>query len=141
MTVTKKRKPSIRLPDKPSELIDVALADLRKAEKDGCMIDMGEWHVPFDGSCSVCAAGAVMRRGVSDNLEVGPSYFNETTDNKLCAIDQLRVGFVYEALVMLEIPRAGVVVKNCEITHYDYDRTKFYRDLRRLAARLRKAGL
>ena len=52
------------LPDKPSELIRLALADLRKCEADPrYLIDMAQWHRPVTSElCHVCLAGAVMAR-------------------------------------------------------------------------------
>lgn len=51
-----------QLPDKPSELIRLAVADLERAEASpDYIIDMGCWHEPIpNGLCAVCFAGAVI---------------------------------------------------------------------------------
>lgn len=54
-----------QLPDKPSELIRLALKDLRKTERQfwKYKIDMDIWHSGKTSTlsrCSVCLAGAVM---------------------------------------------------------------------------------
>ena len=53
------------LPDKPSELIRLALSDLEKCEGDSRYeVDMNEWHVPTQKGhvCYVCLAGSVMAK-------------------------------------------------------------------------------
>lgn len=60
--MSEQTKYQIRLPDKPSAFIRVALEDLKKVERDrlSC-VDMTSWHSSYDdGSCSVCLGGAVL---------------------------------------------------------------------------------
>jgi hypothetical protein len=54
------------LPDKPSDLLQLALDDLELCEKDrNYTIDMSEWHTPSQDEsekCAVCIAGAVIAK-------------------------------------------------------------------------------
>lgn len=60
MAQNKSSKPDNRLPDKLSELIEVALMDLILAEQmKEYEIDMGAYHVA-NGKCRVCFAGSVI---------------------------------------------------------------------------------
>lgn len=53
----------IDLPNKPSELIRLAVKDLKAFMRvPGNKVDMNLWyHTDFNGNCSACFAGAVMR--------------------------------------------------------------------------------
>lgn len=85
------------LPDKPSELIKVALADLKKAEQDPrYKINMGAWHTgrKYQGetTCKVCFAGAVIAFSLGANLNemMLPSLFDEVTRYKLFFLNRAR---------------------------------------------------
>lgn len=57
-----KKIKTTKLPEKPSELLKLAMLDLEKVEADPrYRVDMGEWHKP-NGRCSVCLAGSVMAK-------------------------------------------------------------------------------
>lgn len=107
-----------QLPDKPSELIRLALADIRKAEQDPLyVIHMGQWHEPVVDdhapggprlvACTVCFAGSVMAFSLDAAPDGSYSYnsFGEENQLKLEALDSFRVGDV----------RAGL--KEMGITH------------------------
>ena len=53
-----------KLPNKPSELLKVALTDLELVEGDSkYRVDMRNWHTPqYDKTCEVCLAGSVMAK-------------------------------------------------------------------------------
>lgn len=103
------------LPDKPSELILVALKDLEKLEnRRGIVIDMGEWLTEnVEGGkkvCSVCMAGAVMynRLGIrphddpdSMNLITPGDLSDEATSAKLSALNHFRMGDINVGLVRM----------------------------------------
>lgn len=59
-----------KLPGKPSELIRLALADLKAAEKAKVKINMGRWVATEKKGdkqvCTVCMAGAVMAKRFKD---------------------------------------------------------------------------
>lgn len=101
------------LPDKPSELIRVALKDLEACEQDDrYVIDMSAWHSPQGRLCHVCLAGAVMAQslGVSPHYEKVPSEFQRQdpdTETKLLALNRFREGLVVAGLRMLCIEQAA----------------------------------
>lgn len=75
-----KKDPKDPLPNKPSELIAIALADLIKVEKSKKFrVAMGAWHWTPPGSnvCHVCLAGAVMACTLKSREIYEPS-FNRT---------------------------------------------------------------
>lgn len=103
------------LPELPSDLFTVALADLRKvATNPAYEIDMGTWHencVEWDaddedavGVCHVCFAGAVMAGTLGTDItsEIAPSHFEEYDQIRLLALDQLCHGYVMDALVWMK---------------------------------------
>jgi ribosomal protein S27AE len=93
------RKALKKLPNKMSELIMVAIKDLKKIEKSKYYaINMGVWHEP-NGKCTVCFAGSVMAKtlGVDRRLYAYPSSFSEETRAKLEALDYLRKGEIQNA--------------------------------------------
>lgn len=106
---SRERSRNLRLPSKPSDLILVALDDLKVAAQDGCEIDMSVWHTPSTYEnleinefgilvekdckvCAVCLAGAVMRRAVVDKDYAAPEDFPDSVTFKLLALDQFRTG-------------------------------------------------
>lgn len=151
-----------KLPNKPSELIRLALSDLEKVEKTkGYQIDMGDWHEPTldekgQPVCSVCFAGAVLAGTLKTPKQRSLEPYeieDESVRVKLCAIDSLRLGFVYESLQYLEIcteadkeisHRAWEAMENKEfdrkIIPYEIDKAKFKKQMRHLATRLEEAG-
>src|SRR4051812_4613454 len=96
------------LPDKPSELIELALGDLRRCEADDrYVIDMVQIHeLDDDGKCNVCFAGAVLAQtiGLQPNVstEVIDVLWNK--DEKYEALDNFRCGQIHMGLL-----RMGVV--------------------------------
>lgn len=94
------------LPDKPSALIRLAIADMKScAEDSDYELNMNQWHLPsYRGSlsegnavdvCKVCMAGAVMAKSlkVNSSREATPRYFGESdTRKKLSALDNFRCG-------------------------------------------------
>jgi len=105
---------AVRLPDKPSALIRLGLADLRKVEKSSkYKVSMRSWHSP-NGVCSVCFAGAVMagtlrlpRSTRVSSFDDWSKWFDRDTDNKLCAINRLREGHVGSAFALLGRSQIG----------------------------------
>jgi hypothetical protein len=98
-----------KLPEKPSELIEVALRDLELCIKDpNYRVDMTTWHAPMNGVCLVCLAGAVMAKslGLYHKIDVSPSWYviGEFNYRRLVALNSLRNGHMGEFLC-----RVGVV--------------------------------
>lgn len=138
---------------KPSELIALALDDLKKAEQSKkYTIDMDFWHGPtFDTSCSVCLAGAV----IAGTLKVP---FNEQLEpweiedlkvaNRMVGLDSFRCGCVFSGLDymgrlskktknrLLKDDRDDMLVRD-----YADDKGGFKRDMRKVARYLESIGL
>lgn len=137
------------LPDEPSELITLALADLAKVEAapGEYRVAMGVWHSPDPGTdlCAVCLAGAVIAmtlRGAR-GMCLWPEDFSKDTRRKLGALDSLREGRVYNALRHLGYPEC--VTERAPISmpvgNYASDPARFRRNMERMAAILREQGL
>ncbi|MCY4259158.1 MAG: hypothetical protein OXC91_02685 [Rhodobacteraceae bacterium] len=102
------------LPDKPSELIRLALRDMEACEGDAAYnVHFQHWHKPerarrgdprseLTGACLVCLAGSVMAKtlGAFPHEELVPSHFKEDGElnspvrGKLMALDCFRAGDV-----------------------------------------------
>ena len=137
------------LPDKPSDLVRLALRDMEAAEKSPLYrVDHGAWHRPpyyylsldSEGPCTVCYAGSIMAwtLGADRLRDLTPSDFDYDTNCKLQAVDALR-----EGLVDLACRRMGVCdcpVDDALIAHYFVSPDSFKRDQRQLANKLEAAG-
>lgn len=143
-----RRKPKPTLPDKMSELILVALADLCKVEKlkDRFEIDMEQWHVGNDytasNKCVVCFAGSVlaMTLGVPDDRNEDGSSFPSRINKKIDAIDRLRTGQVALAGGYLGLDHTKLSDYDRPVASYRADAAQFKRDMRKLAKDLAKGG-
>lgn len=133
------------LPDKLSELIDVALADLEKVEADPLYeVDMGEWHQPRGPKCSVCFAGSVMAKTCDvDPMENQDPYgFSPRNIVKFLALNEARSGYVRTALhqlghgydVLGGLPTYSVV-------EYRIDPEMFKSGMRLISQQLKEKGL
>ncbi len=136
------------LPDKPSALIRVALADLRAVEAHADYeVDMDVWHVdlpyPHDGGpqCCVCLAGAVMAQSLKANMlkDFTPDDFPNDCE-KLYALEFFRQGYVDEGLneMGLETP---VSIPDLEIPEYAINRGEFHEAMNRMAEKMEDNGL
>lgn len=148
------------LPDKPSELIRVALVDLEKCEADPrYLINMGSWHSPTcdtddcescardrkaankpNGRCYVCLAGAVMAQSLDTSPRKAgyPGSFAEAA--KLRALNDFRVGSVLSGLQEMGLGSRNRP-ESRDVVAYEEDASAFKRDMRTLADDLEKAGL
>lgn len=84
------------LPDKPSELLRLAIADLRSVAKDSrYRVAMSEWHNPTLGrsACYVCLAGAVMATTLGVNIfqYAVPGTFCSANAHKLNWLNDIRI--------------------------------------------------
>ena len=137
------------LPKKLSDLIDVALVDLAKVErqKSKYFISMNSaFHEPdlnLPGKCTVCFAGAVMAKslGVAANQVADPNDFlSFETTRRLQALDEIRQGHVKDALDMLDQPLPFGCAEDVLVASYSFDPTEFKNDMRKLGKLLRAAG-
>lgn len=133
-----------QLPDKPSELIRVALDDLKKCEASpGYRINMNNWHIPLGaGTCEVCLAGAVMAQslGSSPRHDMSPPSFVGSESKKLRALDCFRMGDAWSGTNAMgfDCPDLEDLV---EIPEYRDDPEAFHKAMRALADDLEGAGL
>ena len=141
------------LPDKPSALIRVALADLRKCEKDKRYgIDMGNWHVPVDDgdpdepdepACYVCLAGAVMAKSlgapIGESKSCGSYYVDAPlVSDQLAALDEFRKGCVSDALGEIGISEPH---RTMPIPAYERGAEDFHKAMNDMADMLEREGL
>lgn len=131
-------------PDKPSELILMALEDLEAVERDPeYIVNMDTYHYRYPGVCAVCFAGSVMakrlganRLGADVEMDLFPSHFAGWVQH-LRALNDLRCGLTFDA-GMEWIPCKGVHPR--EVHSYDDDREAFKADMRKLAADYQAIG-
>lgn len=136
------------LPEKLSDCIDVALADLEKVEADEWyVVDMNAWHEPLcdakNMKCSVCFAGAVisMTMMVPSGVDSDPWKFCEHNKARLRALDDIRCGWIQSALSLFRISLPAEMPHIVSITRYDEDAGEFKSDMKKIAAMLREHGL
>ena len=102
-------KKKSKLPNRLSDLILVALKDLRKCEKNPkYTVEMSKWHRPscasaithLDWTCEVCLAGSVIAQTLKTPIIKlkEPVDFGEVDEHKLYALDYIRGGDVLLAL-------------------------------------------
>ena len=136
-----------KLPDKLSDLILVAIADLTKAERSPrYRIDMATWHRP-NAQCAVCLAGAVMAftLRIPKEQHILPDHTStKHSRSKLLALDEIRCGRVRWALNTMGIkppPEISVVLPMPSYAADAPGRRKFKAALRPIARHLREHGL
>lgn len=133
-----------RLPDRLSDLLELALSDLEKVEWDGrYVVRMSTWHTPFDGKCYVCLAGAIIAGTLGEEVEasLAPRHFDRDTEKKLLVLDLLRLGIVWKALEDLGLRRSGNLPSYWNVTSYEDSPSRFKQDLRGLVVLLREVEL
>lgn len=133
------------LPNKLSDLIEVALEDLEKVEKDKrYTVDMQFWHTPTDNftGCSVCLAGAVIAKSLNVPIQELSSLdkFKISIRRKLVALDQVRDSKVGNAIRILKRDSVTVPLEYYSVPSYDEDRPGFKKALQAIAKELRKLG-
>lgn len=149
-TAIDRARPAATLPDKPSALIRVAMADLKKCERDPrYFVDMAQWH-EFNESknaCAVCFAGAVMAKSlkVSEPLVEGnyadPYKFGTTVQHKMQALNQFRAGEIEDALERLRIVRPAELPRCINVARYEQEPVHFHRQMEAMAVLLEGHGL
>lgn len=112
-----KKKKSKALPNKPSELIRLAVHDLSEVErlKKKYRVDMNVWHKP-NSHCSVCFAGSVMAitKGFDPKKEASLDKWSseyvipEKDDEKYSALNCFRSGEIGEGLSLMGLGPAPV---------------------------------
>lgn len=136
------------LPNKPSELILLALSDLAEVEArpNVYTVNMSVWHNGEDlKRCLVCFAGAVIAGtlGAKPYEKTSPHRFPDD-DNKLQALDLFRVGAVLDGLEImgLQCPESFIIKWwYRQIIPYHVSPVLFRTDMTTLAKSLAEAGL
>lgn len=132
---------------KPSALIRTALADLRKVEgmPDIYRINMDVWHREHrtDAVCEVCLAGSAISQslGALPNEHRGPEDFDQETTWKLYALNEFRVGNVFDGLCYLDCADRWLGADTRRVTDYAESPPGFHRDMQKLASDLEAVGL
>ena len=116
------------LPTKPSELIRVALRDLRACEDDdGYVVHMCRWHWPTTDNrgrkvCSVCLAGAVMAQTLDVPREQPifsmAQILGVAREQPIFSLEQCS-GRVKDGLRALDYFRRGMISAGLEMLGYD----------------------
>jgi hypothetical protein len=118
------------LPDKLSDLIELALKDLELVEKDPrYRVDMSQWHYGAEKVCVVCLAGAVIAKtlGAPRNKTYTPGKCSSDNRVKLRALDMVRCGYLNDAVRYVHggVPQASRIPHFVHVTGYDEDPTRF----------------
>lgn len=133
------------LPDLPSELIRVALADLAwvEAQPETYEVNMTQWHHPDDGPCVVCLAGSVMAHtlGSKPSDDLGPNQFSDDIKNKLSALNWFRMGNIDFGLECMRIPHPADLADNRKVVEYDQDPVLFREQITNMITYLEGFGL
>jgi len=154
-----KTKTKSQLPDKPSELIFLALDDLKKSERSKkYSVNMDVWHGPYNpedsmyadekdfesGKCSVCFAGSIMAHSLDGDINKNYELDSFPAEsNKLDSLDYFRKGNIQHAFECFY--EEDVTVLNPEyferdIVRYADDPALFKKEMRKLATDLAKHG-
>lgn len=146
-----------RLPEKASDLIELAIADLAKAKRSKkYRIDMGVWHVPgraSNNTCTVCLAGSVMAYSLAVALKekTSPYAYEENdphTYGRLMALNEFRNGWIEDGLEQMGIyplkdgaleDEARRIQDNWN--HYENNTVGWHRCMRETVELLRKHNL
>ena len=149
------------LPSKPSELVELAIWDLKAIEQNpNYLIDMDSWHVSDirQPKCWVCLAGAVMAQSldIQPDMTVKPwdPIFDEddSTKNKLEALDSFRSGDIYNGITHM-CPEFDTTEKadellekmgddaNIYVPEYDESKESFYKGMEKVLGILKEHDL
>lgn len=132
----------MKLPNKPSELIHLAMNDLEAVEKNPLYrVDMEVWHEMFNTKCHVCLAGAVMACTLAFDPKKPFFDIDMETNDKLCVLNYLRAGLINSALNRLDINIPCGINDYVEIVDYHKNPQQFKQDMYALAMYLELYGL
>ena len=134
-----------KLPEKPSDLIEVALKDLCAVEHDKrYKVNMYTFHIAGGARCEVCFGGAVMAKSLKTppGSDKSPLGFPLGVKSKIVALDYFRTGWVGLGLKEMNLEqRGGVMVLDRGIVDYSVNKGKFKKQMAKLASDLRLVGL
>jgi hypothetical protein len=145
--------PTHLLPDTPSRLIRLALADLEACEQDPqYRIVMEYWHLPTQTGCCVCLAGAVLAQtlkvppseGVHPGMPYGDFYapgLKRDTESKLLALDRFRAGDIKAGLDVMGFETVPTLPRGWLVPYYNSDPLGFKMAMADIARTLEQEGL
>ena len=157
--LSRKQKAMVTISAVPSEAIRQAVTDLKAVEKmKKYRIDMGTWHDPqlksedtwpnsgagskTESYCSVCFAGAVIARGIQDDMvDTSPDAFGGKLADRLSAMDAFRLGQIGEGLDLFGKKLPRWIPNEVEVADYKEDPKQFKKDMLELAQFLENNGL
>jgi len=129
-------------PSKPSELIRLALRDLKAVESDpDYVVEMAEWHAPRDdGYCALCFAGAVMAKSLQMPRDLDYYFkfdFSPAWEAAFEALNGLRSGQTYKTNERFHVTER---VPCRVIPEYSEDPAAFHLAMEALAAEYEAVG-
>lgn len=148
----------MKLPNKLSALLRLAIKDLTKVEKQTKKynINMSTWHETVtteDGKskCNVCFAGAVLANSCKTNIKksINIRNFDQKlgikTQAKMIALNELRIGQIDSAMGQLgnktyQKYLNSNLPNSIRVIDYHNNKKRFKERMRKLAIRLAKAG-
>lgn len=137
------------LPDKPSDLIDLGIDDLEKAERSALhIVNMGVWHEAYSDGCYVCLAGSVMAFSLNGNPKqtLYPQCYSHDMQMKLSALNLFKngrweVGVYHMGIMSLTEQQARSLRTIPRPNRYSGFPHQFKATMRSAARTLRSAGL
>ena len=124
------------LPDKLSELLEVAINDLLSLDREKYTPTWDHWHTPpidpDKGKCAVCLAGAVIANlddtsptsyiDVTEDVTFADNHLIDDADllRKLLALDELRSGSIARACDTMEIELSLEQTARIQCTYHTY---------------------
>jgi len=135
------------LPNKPSELLKLAMKDLGKCERSPKYnVHMMKWHSGFEReACYVCLAGSVMAKTFNEDpkTEHHPGDYDNKTAMKLHWLDDARMGRVYHHTDVFsdKIQLKLLSFDHVSFPRYGVNRTLFKAGIRKIVKQLQAAGI
>lgn len=142
----------MNLPEKMSDLLELAISDLKKCENDPKYeIDMGYFHQPIhDGThpvCLVCLGGSVFAKTLEVPIDVHDiSNFEKSMFRKMDCLDYLRRGRIRDAYRSLhnlfdEDDFPVDTLHEYGVTEYKENRNRFFEDMESMVEYLKRKDL
>lgn len=96
-------------PEKLSDLIDLAIEDARSLNRTVYQPNYTVWHMAEPEYCNVCLAGAMLAGtlGEPSDMTTAPEHYSDDWNNALVALDSVRNGLYFEALIDLGVEDDG----------------------------------
>lgn len=130
--------------DRMWKLLETALEDLKKVEKDDrYIVYMGHWHWSRSGGkCYVCLAGSrLVGAGAAPTETICPSMLDFDTVRMLETLDYLRTGHIRKAYEAFYRRYDGNVLEDRSFLPYDRDREGWWRAMGRILQELKDLDL